>query len=168
MAEPTAVNSQITDAITQSNITVLGQSPAFALGVVYQTQAHAIGLMFHNAVAAQQQQNTLGLAAVQRSVMLVGDMGGRFTASAGAPIQACAAGATAPDPTAARIDASTAISRFAQALSETGDQAEAAGQDKRLQALRLAAMAACVEGALRSPEHAQVYGELLDTIKTLA
>lgn len=165
MAEPTAVNSQITDAITQSNLGVLGQSPAFALGAIYQTQAHAVGLMFHNAVAAQQQHNTLGLAVVQRSVMLLGDVGGRL--AAGTPGPARAAGATTPDSAAAPIDATTAISRFAQALGETGDQTDPAAHGKRLQVLKLAAMAACVEGALRSPEHAPVYGELLDTIKDL-
>lgn len=167
MAEPTAVNSQITDAITQSNLTVLAQSPAFALAAMYQTQAHAIGLMFHNAVAAQQQQNILGLAVVQRSVMLIGDISGRHAAPAWAPAQAGLDSVATPV-AAAPADPSIAIGRFAEALGEARDQTDDASHGKRLQVLKLAAMAACVEGALRSPEHAQVYGELLDTIKDLA
>ncbi|MGV8520989.1 RebB family R body protein, partial [Pseudomonas aeruginosa] len=39
MSFPTAVNDQLTDAVTQSNAKVLGQAPALALGTVYQTIA---------------------------------------------------------------------------------------------------------------------------------
>ncbi len=71
MAFPTAVNDQITDAITQSNVSVLGKSPAVALGSLYQSMAHATGLMFHNAVAAQQQQNIAAQAATTQGVMQI-------------------------------------------------------------------------------------------------
>jgi len=36
MAFPTAVNSQITDSITQANTKVLGDAPAMAMGNLYQ------------------------------------------------------------------------------------------------------------------------------------
>ncbi|MBP7705176.1 MAG: RebB family R body protein [Caulobacter sp.] len=68
MAFPTAVNDQITDAVTQSNVKVVGEAPAMALGSVYQTAAHSLGLLFENAVAAQQQQNTIAQAAVAQGV----------------------------------------------------------------------------------------------------
>lgn len=71
MAFPTAVNDQITDSITQAGGAVLGVAPAMALGNVYQTMAHATGLMFENAVAAQQQQNTLAQAAANQGVMQI-------------------------------------------------------------------------------------------------
>jgi hypothetical protein len=71
MAFPTAVNDQITDAITQANISVLGQSPAVGLASAYQTMAHATALMFHNAVAAQQQQTMLAQAASVQGVMQI-------------------------------------------------------------------------------------------------
>lgn len=74
MAFPTAVNDQITDSITQSGGAVLGVAPAMGLGNVYQTMAHATGLMFHNAVAAQQQQNILGQAATTQGVMQIYSM----------------------------------------------------------------------------------------------
>ena len=58
MAIPTAVNDQITDAVTQANVKVLAESPAMAMGAIYQTMAHSTGILFENAVSAQQQQNT--------------------------------------------------------------------------------------------------------------
>lgn len=71
MAFPTAVNDQITDAITQSNIKVIGEAPAFAMGSIYQSMAHSTGILFQNAVAAQQQQNTLAQAATTQGVMQI-------------------------------------------------------------------------------------------------
>lgn len=82
MAFPTAVNDQITDAATQNGVTVLGDSPAFALASVYQSMAHSTGLLFENAVAAQQQQNTLAQAAANQGVMQIYSLD--TTAAAGA------------------------------------------------------------------------------------
>ena len=67
----TNVNSQITDAVTQSNVKVVGEAPAIALGNVYQTAAHSTGLMFQNAVNAQNQQNILAQAATTQGVMQI-------------------------------------------------------------------------------------------------
>ena len=71
MAFPTAVNDQITDAVTQSNVKVIGEAPAFAMGALYQTIAHSTGILFENAVAAQQQQNTLAQAATTQGIMQI-------------------------------------------------------------------------------------------------
>ncbi|MDA3273807.1 RebB family R body protein [Pseudomonas aeruginosa] len=71
MSFPTAVNDQITDAVTQSNVKVVGEAPAMALGTIYQTMAHSTGILFENAVSAQQQQNTLALAASNMGVMQI-------------------------------------------------------------------------------------------------
>lgn len=68
MADPTLVNGQITDAVTQANVKVLGDAPAMAMGTVYQTMAQSIGLSMQNAVANQQNMNTLALAVLTRSV----------------------------------------------------------------------------------------------------
>ncbi|MDN3692078.1 RebB family R body protein [Chryseobacterium tructae] len=51
------VNEQITDAVTQSNVKVIGESPAMALSNVYLSAAHSTGIMFENAVTNQNQQN---------------------------------------------------------------------------------------------------------------
>ncbi|POZ63827.1 RebB family R body protein [Chromobacterium alticapitis] len=74
MAFPTAVNNQITDAVTQSNVKVLGEAPAMAMGSIYQTMAHSTGILFENAVSAQQQQNTLAQAAANMGVMQIYSM----------------------------------------------------------------------------------------------
>ena len=55
MAFPTAVNSQITDSITQANTKVLGDAPAMALGSLYQATSQALSNAAHNATYAQQQ-----------------------------------------------------------------------------------------------------------------
>lgn len=68
MADPTLVNGQITDAVTQANVKVLGDAPAMAMGTVYQTMAQSIGLSMQNAVANQQNMNTLAIAVLTRSV----------------------------------------------------------------------------------------------------
>lgn len=68
MAFPTSVNSQITDAVTQANVSVLGDSPAVALGNLYQAVAQALSNAAHNATNAQQQNNTLAQAVTTRCV----------------------------------------------------------------------------------------------------
>ncbi|PPU27850.1 RebB family R body protein [Xanthomonas arboricola] len=71
MAFPTSVNYQITDAVTQSNVKVIGEAPAMAMGTIYQSMAHSTGILFQNAVSAQQQQNTLSQAAANQGVMQI-------------------------------------------------------------------------------------------------
>ena len=39
MALPTPVNGQITDAVTQSNVKVVAEAPAMAMGAIYQSLA---------------------------------------------------------------------------------------------------------------------------------
>ena len=71
MAEPSTVNPMITDAVTQSNVKVVGEAPAMAMSTLFQTMAHSTGILFENAVAQQQQQNTLAQAAVNQGVMQI-------------------------------------------------------------------------------------------------
>ena len=54
MAFPTAVNDQITDAVTQSNVKVLGDAPAQAMSSFYQATAQATANAAQNAVTQQQ------------------------------------------------------------------------------------------------------------------
>ncbi len=67
----TVVNEQITDAVTQTNVKVVAESPAMALGNVYQTAAHSTGIMFENAVNIQNQQNILTHAATTQGTMQI-------------------------------------------------------------------------------------------------
>jgi hypothetical protein len=71
MAFPTAVNGQITDAVTQSDVKVVGDAPELSLGHLYQTMAHSTGLAFQNAVTAQQQLNMAAQEATVQGVSLL-------------------------------------------------------------------------------------------------
>ena len=71
MAFPTSVNSQITDAVTQSNVKVLGDAPAVAMGNLYQATAQALANAAHNATTAQQQTNVTAQAATTQGVALL-------------------------------------------------------------------------------------------------
>jgi len=71
MAFPTAVNSQITDAISQSNVKVLGEAPATALAGLYQSALQALALASQNAVNAQQQNNILAEAVTARCAQMI-------------------------------------------------------------------------------------------------
>jgi hypothetical protein len=53
------VNSQITDAVTQANTQVLGNSPAVAMSTLYQATSQALANAAHNATTAQQNANTI-------------------------------------------------------------------------------------------------------------
>ncbi|MCF7965742.1 RebB family R body protein [Methylobacter sp. Wu8] len=69
MAIPTAVNGQITDAVTQANVKVLGDAPAMAMGAIYQSLAHSTGILYQNATSAQQQLAISAQAATNQGVI---------------------------------------------------------------------------------------------------
>ncbi len=71
MATPIAVNDQMTDAVTQSDVKVLGDEPALSLGLVDQAVAASTGLTIPNEVTAQQQLNTDAQAATVQGVSLL-------------------------------------------------------------------------------------------------
>ena len=71
MAFPTAVNSQITDAVTQANVKVLGDAPAMAMANLYQATAQALANAAHNAAFAQQQNNIMAQAATTMGVAVL-------------------------------------------------------------------------------------------------
>lgn len=68
---PNYVSDQVTDAVTQSNVKVVGEAPAMAMGSLYQTAGHSTGLMFENSVNSQNQQNILAQAATTQGVMQI-------------------------------------------------------------------------------------------------
>ncbi|NER35325.1 MAG: hypothetical protein F6J93_15190 [Oscillatoria sp. SIO1A7] len=66
------VNSQVTDAVTQTNVTVLGESPSQSMGLVYQSMAQSISLLMQNGVSTQggmQQINAAVIATACREIM---------------------------------------------------------------------------------------------------
>ena len=65
MAESTSatLNPQVTDAVTQTNVKVLAEAPAMAMGSLYQTIGNSVAMAAANAVYAQQQANVTYQAA---------------------------------------------------------------------------------------------------------
>jgi hypothetical protein len=71
MAIPTPVNGQITDAVTQANVKVVGEAPAMAMGAIYQALAHSTGILYENATSSQQQLAIAGQAATNQGVIQI-------------------------------------------------------------------------------------------------
>jgi hypothetical protein len=69
-AYPTAINSQITDAVTEVNDHLLGSASAVAMANQYQATAQALCNAAHHATAAQQQAHILAQAATAQGVAL--------------------------------------------------------------------------------------------------
>ena len=65
------VNGQITDAVTQANVKVLGDAPAQAMGSLYQSLGQSTSLAGGNAVTSQQQANVLHQASTTLGVTLL-------------------------------------------------------------------------------------------------
>ena len=86
MAYPTAVNSQITDSITQTNLSVLGNAPAMAMGTLYSTMAHSIGILYQNSTMAQQHAAISSQAATNLGVRHLYSTAGMAGAAATAHI----------------------------------------------------------------------------------
>lgn len=82
MAFPTAVNSQITDSVTQANTQVIGTAPAVAMGNLFQATAQALANAAHNATMAQQQAYVTAQAATTMGVALLYSLDTAATGSA--------------------------------------------------------------------------------------
>lgn len=71
MAIPTPVNGQITDAITQQNVTVLAGAPSMAMSTIYQSAAHSLSILYENAVQAQKHASICAQAATNQGVIQI-------------------------------------------------------------------------------------------------
>jgi hypothetical protein len=105
------VNSQVTDAVTQANVKVLAEAPAMSMGSVYQTLAHATGLMMQNAVSAQQQTNITAQAATTQGVMQIYSVATVADADAVAQMAKATGDAAAAKPAAGKSSTSKQRSR---------------------------------------------------------
>jgi hypothetical protein len=61
----------ITDAVTQSNVKVLGDAPAMAMGAIFQSLAHSTGILYENATSSQQQLAIAAQAATNQGVIQI-------------------------------------------------------------------------------------------------
>ena len=68
---PDYVNPQITDAVTQTNVKILGDAPGKAMGNLFQATSQALANAAHNATSAQQNANTVLQATTTQGVALM-------------------------------------------------------------------------------------------------
>ena len=68
MAKPTAINDQITDAVSQTNVTAIASAPAVATASLYQVLSSSLSLAIQNCVTNQQQLNSILLASTASCV----------------------------------------------------------------------------------------------------
>ncbi|SMX43118.1 RebB family R body protein [Actibacterium lipolyticum] len=71
MAGNSDVNPQVTDEVTQTNVTVIGESPAQAMGTLYQIAAQAAGIAISNANANQGNLNALNPTIVAQAIKII-------------------------------------------------------------------------------------------------
>jgi hypothetical protein len=183
-AFPTPVNSQITDAVTQANVKVLAESPAMAMGSIYQALAHSTGILFENAVNQQQQQNMAALAAEAQGVMRIYTIDTMPHAASAEAVQAphVAARAALASVNSQITDAVTfsndavlshsgdvayGVRAACDALASAIERMNHITQKNLLDTVKLAARAACLAGMLREPDKAAAYQEVLAAIDGL-
>ncbi len=86
MAWRTLVNGQVTDAITQQGVTNLASAPAMAMGSIYQSAAHSIGILYQNSTLAQRHASICAQAATNQGVIQIYSSGTMAGAAAAAKV----------------------------------------------------------------------------------
>ena len=62
------VNPQVTDAVTQTNVKVLAEVPAYSMGLVYQATSHSLSLMTTTAGETQSAMQKVTQAIAAKTV----------------------------------------------------------------------------------------------------
>lgn len=62
------VNAQVTDAITTTTASTVGEAVSVAMGMLYQAESQSFAISMQNAVTTQQNLNKIGEAAVAVAV----------------------------------------------------------------------------------------------------
>lgn len=194
-AFPTAVNSQITDAVTQANVKVLAESPAMAMSAIYQSLAHSTGILFQNAVSQQQQQYVAAQAATNQGIIQIYSIDtlseaaaiGTLAQAGTAQVEATSAPHDGVRKAMAHInsqitdavnfsnaanlahggDVAYGVRCACDALASSIERINHVTQKNLLETVKLAARAACLAGMVRDPDKAAGYREVLSVIDAL-
>jgi hypothetical protein len=181
-------NDEITDAVTATNTRPPGNTPAIALGSIYQAVAHALGEAVQIAVNNQQQSYVVAQAATTQGVMqlLSIDTASSAVPSDGDKTSAVAhalAATTAPDPVAGTI-AQAIESASKLGLDNAGPWSEAVriimstvavalcelqkvSQDNNMAMIKQAAIAAVLIAMIKAPDQLEQYQKILGLIQGL-
>lgn len=71
----TTVNSSVTDAVTQTNVKLVGESPAEAISVEVQAMSHSTSLAMENAVQTQGGMQQVANTATAAMITLITQAG---------------------------------------------------------------------------------------------
>jgi hypothetical protein len=181
-------NSEITEAVTATNVSVSSNTPAVALGSIYLAVAHALGEAVQIAVNNQQQSYIVAQAATTQGVMQLLSID---TASSATPpdgdkssaVAQALAATTAPDPVAGTITQAIEsasklgldsagpwseavrimMSTVAIALSEL----QKVSQDNNMAMIKQAAIAAVLIAMIKAPDQLEQYQKILGLIQGL-
>lgn len=170
MAYPTAVNSQITDAVTQTNARILGEAPALALGNLYQATAQALANAAHNATTAQQQAAITMQAATTSGITTLYSIDTASTGVSTAKIFAELANGPAPTAPVVAATASPATALGEQVMAAWRELCAAPAGPERLLFLAATrqvlvhALALGVHNAIAQQQHAGILRQALLTV----
>jgi hypothetical protein len=186
-ATPTSVSGSVVDAVTVANTKVLAEAPAMAMGSVYQSLAHATGILFENAVSQQHQQGILAQAATTQGIIQIysvdtfagDDAAHKLAHSSKEAVDGLrkAVGVNPQIVDAVNIsmhnnllhsgDVTYGIRAAADALGAAIERVNRANGEMRLQLIKQAAIAACLAGMVRDPDKAGAYEAVLESVKKL-
>ncbi len=82
MPGDTPVNAQITDSITQANVTSLAEAPAVSMANTYQVFGQVVGASMQNAVSNQQSASTIDLAVTTQGTSVLYNLSAATSAKA--------------------------------------------------------------------------------------
>ncbi|MBO6827264.1 MAG: RebB family R body protein [Sneathiella sp.] len=82
MPGDTPVNSQITDSITQANVSNLAEAPAVSMANTYQVFGQVVGASMQNAVSNQQSASTIDLAVATQGTSVLYNLSASTAAKA--------------------------------------------------------------------------------------
>lgn len=181
-------NDEITDAVTATNTKPSGNTPAAALGTIYQAVAHALANAVQSAVNVQQQSYILAQSATTQAViqLLSIDNPDGWVPPEGekASAVANALAATATPDAAAGTIAQAVESASKLGLESAGSWSEAvriimstvaialrelqmASQDYNMAIVKQAAIAAVLAAMIKAPEQLDQYQKILGLIQGL-
>ena len=66
-----SINNEIVDSVTETNVEVVSESPAVALGSLNQSMAFTIGITLQNVVLQQQSSNIVAQATTAKCVEIL-------------------------------------------------------------------------------------------------
>ena len=78
----TPVNAQITDSISQANVTNIAEAPAMSMANTYQVFGQVVGASMQNAVSNQQGAATIDLAVTTQGTSVLFNLGASTAAKA--------------------------------------------------------------------------------------